>query len=175
MLKVADSGLSSTTTAGLEKYQNLVDQADNYKGQVETARLLFSRHNQPRNRIFKVVRDRLKQMCHGPVCCQYCENPGANQIEHIKPKNLYPEETFAWLNYLYVCGACNIAKGNKYAVTTRNGNFTEVTRKRGNPVAPPVRGKPAFLEPRSLDPLKYMILDLPESFFFFADGGLNQF
>ncbi|RCJ30529.1 hypothetical protein A6769_33265 [Nostoc punctiforme NIES-2108] len=46
--------------------------------------------------------------------CVYCESkvthiyPG--DIEHIKPKSLYPTEIFSWLNLTLACSICNTNK-----------------------------------------------------------------
>ena len=54
----------------------------------------------------------LSAMCHGPRRCMYCEDSAADEVEHFRPTDLYPEFVFAWMNYLYACGPCNVRKKN---------------------------------------------------------------
>ncbi|MBX3729546.1 MAG: hypothetical protein KF858_10215 [Candidatus Sumerlaeia bacterium] len=37
----------------------------------------------------------------------YCEDSRATDIEHIRPKEHYPEVAFVWENYAYACNVCN--------------------------------------------------------------------
>ena len=46
----------------------------------------------------------------------YCEDSVGDEVEHHRPKNLYPDHTFLWDNYLYACGPCNGPKNNRFAV-----------------------------------------------------------
>jgi uncharacterized protein (TIGR02646 family) len=71
---------------------------------------LWSRYNN------KEVRERLKMMFSG-LCC-YCESrigDVANEnIEHRKPKALFPDLTFGWANLYLACPRCNQAKADKW-------------------------------------------------------------
>ena len=67
------------------------------------------------------VLDNLKRMYgddDGTCLCCYCESEieavSFPQIEHRKPKSIYPESTFDWYNLHLVCEKCNNAKRNKY-------------------------------------------------------------
>ena len=50
--------------------------------------------------------------------CMYCESKVSHvyygDIEHIKPKDAFPELKFIWENLGYVCARCNGCKSNKY-------------------------------------------------------------
>lgn len=55
--------------------------------------------------------------------CGYCERPcdlnqggkqNSNEVDHFRPRSLFPELTFAWENLVYVCRRCNQAKGNQF-------------------------------------------------------------
>ena len=85
------------------------------------------------------------------------------QVEHIQPKDLYPCLVFVWTNYVYACGHCNRGKTNKFAVISGD-RLVDVTRPRGGPVVPPEPGAPAFLNPRVEDPLRFLDLDLEDTF-----------
>ncbi len=60
------------------------------------------------------VRKALEQSSNGK--CAFCEcipSEGGNvEIEHFKPKSIYPNLTFEWLNFLPSCRKCNGAKDN---------------------------------------------------------------
>ena len=60
--------------------------------------------------------EQLKKMFKG--CCAYCEGSyeGTSypQIEHFKPKSLYPELMFDYNNMNLACQICNMTKLDKY-------------------------------------------------------------
>jgi uncharacterized protein (TIGR02646 family) len=64
----------------------------------------------------KEVRQALDEMYRN-YCC-YCEGAvgavGADQIEHRKPVDTFPRETFEWENLHLACVGCNRAKSNKW-------------------------------------------------------------
>ena len=119
----------------------------------------FGRRNRPSNPTFRSVREALTAMCSGAQRCVYCEDSIGDEVEHIEPKDLYPGKVFVWANYVYACGRCNGAKGRRFSVLN-SGRLVDVTRPHGAPVVPPLDGPPAFLNPRILDPLDYLHLDI---------------
>lgn len=58
--------------------------------------------------------------------CMYCESKVNHvyfgDIEHIKPKNKYPQLEFEWTNLGFVCARCNNAKSDKYDENTPHIN-----------------------------------------------------
>ncbi len=50
--------------------------------------------------------------------CAYCESPinatRSGQVEHFKPKSLFPSLAYDWSNYFLGCGGCNGAKSDKW-------------------------------------------------------------
>ncbi|HEY3571219.1 MAG TPA: retron system putative HNH endonuclease [Thermoanaerobaculia bacterium] len=52
--------------------------------------------------------------------CAYCEThinaERSGQVEHFKPKSLFPLLTYEWSNYFLGCGGCNGAKSDKWPV-----------------------------------------------------------
>jgi uncharacterized protein (TIGR02646 family) len=75
--------------------------------------------NPERNRLTKHYKDSeitktLFQSSHDK--CAYCEcNPtegGYIEVDHFKPKSLYPENIFDWDNLLPACARCNKAKSD---------------------------------------------------------------
>lgn len=48
--------------------------------------------------------------------CAFCEchpaEGGFIQVEHFRPKSIYPDLTFDWENFLPICGQCNTSKSD---------------------------------------------------------------
>ena len=167
MIKVRRRSLPPAARDGLSAHQADVDAMSGHAERVNRAPALFSARNRAGDPVFGAVRDSLDAMCRGPRRCMYCEDAPADEIEHFRPKDLYPELAFAWRNYLYACGPCNGPKNNKFAVL-RPGEPRpmEVTRRRGEPPSPPPRGRPALIDPAAEDPLDFLALDLRDTFEF---------
>ena len=122
-----------------------------------------------------MVRASLTKTCFGSRRCGYCEDSVADEVEHIKPKDLYPELAFVWKNYLYACGPCNGPKNNQFAVLShRSGTLVEVSRRHGQPIVPPERGDPVLIDPRTENPLDYLQLDLLGTFLFLPAGTVGS-
>lgn len=167
MILLPNIALPRPARGKLDEYQALVDSRPSYVKQVAEAKRLFSKYNTRTNATFRTVRSKLTEMCGRLRRCNYCEDSYADEVEHIRPKDLYPEQTFVWENYLYACGPCNGPKNNHFAVfDRRSGRVREVARKRGDPIERPPGGAEVLIDPRKEDPLDYMILDLTETFLF---------
>ncbi len=171
MIHLPDPGLDLEATRKLREYQRQVDEAGSYEDRVGSAKKWFSRRNHRSNRTFRRVRESLTRVCSGAQRCVYCEDSVGDEVEHIQPKDLYPCLVFVWTNYVYACGHCNGGKSNKFAVISGN-RLVDVTRLRGGPVVPPKPGAPAFLNPRVEDPLRFLDLDLEDTFMVLARDGL---
>ena len=175
MLKIRNGRLSPKARERLAGYQRDVDGQDTYPARVARAKSRFDSLNSPRNATFAAVRRKLAEMCDGERRCMYCEDSAADEIEHFKPKNLYPEAAFVWPNYLYACGPCNGPKNNRFMVAdARTGDLLDVTRRKNDPVVPPRQGDPVLINPRRENPLDFLMLDIRDTFEFtpVADGGL---
>jgi uncharacterized protein (TIGR02646 family) len=161
MIRIRSRRLDADTRKGLDGYQAHVNSGPTYEARVERAKAHFGTKNTGKDRVFKAVRKLLEDMSPGPVRCMYCEDSFANQIEHFKPKELYPELTFAWSNYLYSCGPCNRSKWDRFKVISGGvaPRLIDVTRRPGAPVVPPPKGKPALINPLREDPLRFFKLD----------------
>lgn len=167
MIRWPDRTLPQRTQKTLETYQRAVDAVPDYEQRVQHATKTFSAHNIKGNKVFDAVKYALTRMCSGARRCGYCEDSAADEIEHIKPKSLYPELTFVWLNYLYACGPCNTSKSSKFAVFDfQTGNLVDVQRKPKAPIVPPAPGTPALIDPRVEDPSDFLFLDLGSTFCF---------
>ena len=165
MVPVPKKSLPKDAAQRLKQYQASVDSHLDYPARVTAAKALFSTHNRSTDVAFRAVRQALKAMCFGVERCMYCEDAPADEVEHIRPKDLYPELVFAWSNYLYACGPCNGPKNNRFSVLSR-GKMVDVTRRRGDPMRPPKKGKPALINPRVENPLDFFMLDLVDTFEF---------
>lgn len=171
MIRLPDVPLPASTQRQLSQLQLKIDTIMDFAVKVSTAKTKFTQHNRPNDPIFRQVRASLAIMCSGARRCGYCEDSGADEVEHIKPKSLYPELTFVWENYLYACGPCNGPKNNQFAVfSDATGLFTEVTRRKGDPLIAPESGAPVLIDPRTEDALEYMELDLVDTFYFLPIG-----
>lgn len=169
MLQLPNLSLPETAQDKLDSWQNKINSIGDYAERVKKAKKSFARYNKSNNSTFREVRQVLTKMCCGCRRCGYCEDSVADEVEHIKPKDIYPEAVFLWENYLYACGTCNSPKNNKYAVFSyTTGKLTEVSRKRGAVVIEPEAGDPVLIDPRTEDPLKFMEIDLRGTFWFSA-------
>ena len=136
MLRLEDPGLDAITAQGLRSYQGEVDSAGTYAERVQAGKSFFPTYNRTGNGVFRIVRERLGLMCSGARRCGYCEGSVGDEVEHIKPKDLYPEAMFVWENYLLACGPSNGGKNNNFSVI-RDGRLIDVTCGRAAPVRRP--------------------------------------
>lgn len=160
---------SKATEDALKVLQKEVDDAGDYAQRVAQAKSLWgSKTNRTVNKeAFAEIRERLAAACWGAERCNYCEDSRGDEIEHFRPKDLFPEVAFAWSNYLYACGSCNGPKNNQFAVFATPGSavITEIARKKNDPVVPPIKGDAVLIDPRTEDPLDFLRLDLETLWF----------
>lgn len=167
MLLVHTVPLPPDTATALVTLQADIDMLHTYAERVAAAKRDFPAKNKKGNAIFDAVKDVLTAMCAGRRRCMYCEDSAADEVEHVCPKDLYPEVVFAWMNYLYACGPCNSPKGNKFEVfSTKTGIIVNVTRPPKAPVTEPEQGDPVLIDPRRDDPFTFMRLDIRDTFHF---------
>jgi uncharacterized protein (TIGR02646 family) len=159
--------LSVEAEQSLQGYQAKVDGKATYEEQVAEGKRLFKSYNRRENETFDDVKRALDEMCSGARRCAFCEDSLADEVEHFRPKDLYPQQVFCRPNYLYVCGPCNGSKNNQFAVfPAEAGDFIDVTRKRNAAIVPPPSGAPVLLNPRSEDATRWLTLDLRGTFLF---------
>jgi uncharacterized protein (TIGR02646 family) len=167
MIKAPLAPLADETLADLQTWQGEVDGAGDYAARIEAAEAQFKRR---RPQVpFRPVLVALAAMCSGSRRCMYCEDNCADEVEHYRPKALYPELVFAWTNYLFACASCNRRKSTKFPLFA-TGSSSVVTFARVNtkqPFPPPV-GTSVLLDPRQDDPLAFLRLDLVDTFRFRA-------
>lgn len=106
-------------------------------------------------------------MCSGARRCVYCEDSLGDEVEHIHPKDLYPDQCYKWENYVYACGSCNGPKNNKFAVFRHdNGLLQTVNPPKGEKASKPPIGDDVMINPRTEDPFDFCMLDLAGTFKF---------
>jgi hypothetical protein len=102
--------------------------------------------------------------------CVYCEGNEGSDLDHLRPKTLYPWLTFCWDNLIPACSTCGNAahKGAKDAILVATAaGYREVTRKDNEADKPPPDGPTAWWNPRLADPMRALELDLVDQTFRF--------
>jgi hypothetical protein len=169
-----DISPSADTLAKLDKFQKTVDDEGSFEKRSAKAKVLFPKKNIKTNTAFKQIKLKLTALCNSTRRCVYCEDSFADEVEHIYPKDLFPEKCFKWENYVYACGPCNGPKNNKFAIfRNSDGEFTVVNPPKGAPATEPPAGDAAMINPRIENPLDYAILDLAGTFKFIPLPDLN--
>ncbi|MCE2425464.1 MAG: hypothetical protein J4F45_10250 [Pseudomonadales bacterium] len=140
---------------------------------MNAAQALFKIRNTEKNAAFRVIRRQLRRMSASPQRCGWCEDSEAGEIDHIRPKGLFPEHTFVWDNFLGACGVCNNRKGSRFAILGPNG-LVDITRQRDEPVIKPPSGPSALIDPRVEDPLILLELEARNTFHLQPRYGLSQ-
>jgi uncharacterized protein (TIGR02646 family) len=161
VLRIPPRELPESVATSLRAWQADVDRHLDYPTRVSEADRLY--HSRSQLAPFAAVRSTLAGMCPGAERCMYCEDSAGQQVDHFRPKSLYPEAVFAWLNFLYACSGCNTPKNNEFAILTGDRPIS-VTRKKGAPIVPPLAGPAALLDPRQEDLMAFLEVVLPETF-----------
>lgn len=169
MIKVSPVDLADETQTTLDKLQAEVNAYSTYVDQVNEGKRLFEAHR--RSVAFRPVLKALRQMCSGARRCHYCEDSAATDVEHIWPKEYYPDLVFTWENYLYGCQRCNRPKSSICEIYSRStGKCVSIPKVVKDHGGPPEAGDPLLINPRIEDPMRFMMLDLRDTFFFVPTG-----
>lgn len=165
MIKLPENiALPQKVLEKLKQYQGDIDKLDTFTKQSDKAKSSFKSKNKPKNKTFQAVKEGLTKMCSGARRCVYCEDSVGDEVEHIRPKDLYPELCFVWENYVYACGNCNGPKSNKFAVFREdNDEFYDASLNKG--VQPP-KGEDVMINPRIENAMDFCMLDLRGTFKF---------
>lgn len=148
--------LEGAQSEHLSRLQDSINRHAEYAEQVAHAKSSWK--NKP-TALFDELKVHLASMCSGNRRCVYCEDSMADEIEHMRPKDLFPEQVYAWNNYILACGPCNGPKNNKFAVLGDPLALIDITRKPKAPVLPPETGRHALVDPRVEDPVRFLWLD----------------
>jgi uncharacterized protein (TIGR02646 family) len=166
MIAVPDAALDAPLAARLQALQDRIDALDDYAAQVEFAKSSWENKSVA---LFDPLKERLAGMCSGNRRCAYCEDSYADEIEHMRPKDLYPQQAYVWHNYVLACGPCNGPKNSKFSVLAADGALVDVSRRRGAPVVEPAAGAHALVDPRIEDPVRFLWLDFRTGHYVPAD------
>lgn len=159
----------------LKEFQSEINKLATFEERSNKAKEFFSKKNTKANKVFQEVKKCLTEMCNSTRRCVYCESSLADEVEHIYPKDLFPEKCFDWDNYVYACGPCNGPKNNKFALFKESdGNFVEVNPPKGTPSSEPPKGEAVLINGRVENPLDFAILDLAGSFMFYPLPDLDE-
>ncbi len=63
---------------------------------------------------FQEVIEELKKMSGVGERCMFCSGNESSDVEHFRPKSIFPELAFIWENLLWACTICNRAKLNRF-------------------------------------------------------------
>lgn len=180
MLRLTAAALPATIATQLWNWQIEVDGKPSFADRVAEAKSQFKAKNKATNPVFRVVREKLTEMHGDLIRCAYCEDSLADEVEHIYPKDVFPDRVFSWNNYTYACGPCNGPKNNKFSIfVASDGRELNVTplhpkqRPKGWVRTPPPAGDPLLIDPRSEDPLEFLWLDLMGTCRIDPKGGLT--
>lgn len=175
MIQLTRPALKPAAQTALHRYQANVNMKNNYPEMVQFAKEDFRNKNVIGNPAFDDVKEKLITMSSGAERCHYCEDSKADEIDHMLPKDVYPDKCYTWENYLYTCGNCNGPKNNQCAIIDTGGNLQDITppaRRKNQPAIVPVqppRGIPAIIDVVFEDPLKFLLLDLTTGSFTFSE------
>src|SRR5437773_2194602 len=107
MIRIPDCLLPDNARLTLQSYQSDIDNQPDYASRVRAAKSDFARFNISSREPIKTIHNTLIALCCGARRCMYCEDSCADEVEHFRPKELYPDACFVWENYLFSCGRCN--------------------------------------------------------------------
>lgn len=169
-----DITLTPRSTGYMIRWQTAINDEPDYQAQIKKAKATWGKSN----KTFDEIKEKLRLMSNNTSRCNYCEDSVADEIEHIYPKDIYPDRTFVWENYLYSCGHCNLRKSNNFALINPGGNLNDITPPKPLPddhvfVRPP-NNQIAFIDPRIENPTDFIELDIIDTFRFVPAIELNE-
>jgi hypothetical protein len=164
MIRLQSVTTSQDVLDKLKEFQAEIDILPTFAEKRAKAKDLFPKKNKKGNKTFDEVKKGLKEMCSGIQRCVYWEDDKGTQVEHIRPKDFFPESCFVWENYVYACDECNPLKNNKFAIfRDDNGKLHEVNKFKDDE---PPKGTDVMINPRNENPMDYCLLDLSGTFLF---------
>ncbi|WP_305816300.1 hypothetical protein [Photobacterium leiognathi] len=91
MLKMQQAILEQSVVTHLSTKQSVIDSEQTYANKVAKGKSLWNNKSTAQ---FRKVRAKLEKICVGKRRCNYCEDSVADEVEHIKPKDIYPSQVF---------------------------------------------------------------------------------
>lgn len=160
LIKMPATPLPDQAANALTALQREINKVSSYSDRRAQAQKRFEGENRRGNIIFDAVRATLASMCSGACRCMYCEDSAAGEIDHFRPKSLFPDLVFVWLNYLYACGSCNRTKTHRFRISLADGNLVDLVHPRQGQATEPQEGSAVLIDPRVDDPMEFLMLDL---------------
>lgn len=164
MIRLPDIALEEEHLAALAAWQEELVQKGNYELQRIHAAALWKA--KPKNKMpFPAVMEALQRMSCGAARCHYCEDSEGADIDHFRPKSIYPNLAFQWENFVWSCAKCNRAKGNRFGLIDigENGVVSIRMAKHAQLTYPP-EGDPALIHPREENGMDFLMLDFNLTF-----------
>ena len=158
MLQLVSKDLAPDVQSVLNDLQSKIDSQPSFEDKTAKAQSQWqAKTSTPtKKNAFSEITKALIDMCVYVNACNYCEHNESNDIEHIYPKAFFPENTFVWSNYMRACKQCNSGyKLDKCFVLDENDDIIEIKRN-----TQPQHKTIAFINPRTEDPNKFMLLNL---------------
>ncbi|MBV5296589.1 MAG: TIGR02646 family protein [Rhodoferax sp.] len=79
-------------------------------------------------RALKAVVTTLQTMMGPRQRCMYCLDSHGADIEHFRPKTVYPKRMYEWPNLLLCCTECGRFKGNQFPLSGKQALLIDPTR-----------------------------------------------
>lgn len=109
--------LPQTTRKKLEKESRAIADAEDPKDEAER------RYGNARKaKWFRPVVENLGAMSGSGQRCMFCSGSEASQVEHFRPKAVFPLDAMRWENFLWACGICNLSKSDRFPPDTEPGD-----------------------------------------------------
>ncbi|MCX6904068.1 MAG: hypothetical protein NTW03_11460 [Verrucomicrobia bacterium] len=109
-------GLRSDTKKRLQRQTDAIVSSSNPQ---EAAEKRYA--NARKSRWFGEVLSKLKTMAGPGEPCMLCDANEATDVEHYRPKSVFPQRALQWENLFWGCSACNRFKGNRFPPDTEPG------------------------------------------------------
>lgn len=108
--------LPQATRERLAKETDAITQAADPKAEAKR------RYEKARKAIwFKPIVEKLGEMSGTGERCMFCSGSESSQVEHFRPKAVFPLDAMKWENYLWACGICNQSKSDRFPPETEPG------------------------------------------------------
>ncbi len=166
MLQLNSKSLTIATQQQLKLVQNTINTLSTFTEKSDAAGTKWASKdgNIAGKNAFVEIKSTLTSMCIGVGICNYCEANEATDIEHIRPKSLFPEYAFDWKNYILACKTCNTAyKMDKASIFNPKGSniVNDISPKRGAMIKlQPANDDTLLINPRTENPSRFIMLDL---------------
>lgn len=146
-----------------------------YQARVNLAKAKFA--SKPKL-LFSRIRTALVEVSGELVRCGYCEDSCADEIEHVWPKNFFPDLTFCENNYLFACGICNPAKSDHFELKIGSVWVDLKEQRKHHGFIEPTSRISKFVDPLREDPKDLLWMDIVSKTFMFVpihDVGTDEY